>query len=485
MENTTILAGPYSKNETSNMNGKPLPGSSGAKTNVAYITMLTLVATLGGLLFGYDTGVISGAIDNVRDHFGLSEAMKAFVASSALLACIFGAGIAGPLSKSYGRRMSLVVASVLFFISAFGSAIPTSVTELVIYRMIGGVGVGIASMVSPMYIAEIAPPGIRGKLVSFNQLAIVLGFVIVYFVNYFIDRVGDDAWDIETGWRWMFGSECFPAGLFLLLLLAVPESPRWLVMKGKSDKAHKVLTKVGGLESVDNEIKEIQNSIAEQSQRARVNIFAKGLIGIVFIGVGLSVFQQITGINAILYYGPSIFESTGMAKDGALLNQIVVGISMMTFTFVAIFTVDKFGRKPLLMIGSLGMAISIFAVGFLFYFEVRNVLTLVFIVTYIASFSLSMGPVVWVLLSEMFPNKMRSAALSAAVAAQWLANYLVSQTFPILADDQGTLYAQFHGAFPFWLFGAFAILCVLFIKKYVPETKGKSLEELEKIWGQE
>jgi MFS transporter, SP family, xylose:H+ symportor len=450
-------------------------------TNTAYITGLTLVATLGGFLFGYDTGVIAGSGSYFKIYFDLSPAMQGFVVASALIGCMVGSLGSGLTSKSLGRKKSLMLAGILFFISALGSALPDSVTELVIYRIIGGVGVGLASAVAPMYIAEIAPANMRGKLVSINQMAIVLGFVVVFFVNYFIQDPIDNAWNVSTGWRYMFGSECIPAGLFFLLLFFVPRSPRWLMLKGKEEEALHVLTKVGGEEEAKREMVEIKASLSNNAGGGSFMSYPK-IVMILTIGIALSVFQQVTGINAILYYGNDIFIMMGAGADAAMINQIVVGLSMMTFTLIAIFTVEKFGRKPLLIIGTAGMGVAIFVFGQLIYGGILNVSNLVVLVLYIAFFSFSQGPIVWVYLSEIFPNKVRGVAMSIAVFAQWLANYAVSQTFPMMADPEGSLYQDYNGAFPFWLYGGFCVIAVFFIWKFVPETKGKSLEELETLW---
>ncbi len=451
------------------------------KNRTLYITAVALVATLGGFLFGYDTGVISGADKLIQAHYQLSPAEIGFVVSSALLGCMLGSFVSGVLARGLGRKRSLLVAAVLFFISALGSAIPDAATELVIYRLVGGIGVGLASAIAPMYIAEVAPARIRGKLVSVNQLAIVMGFVVVFFVNYFIKDPDDIVWNQETGWRYMFGSECIPAALFFFLLLLVPSSPRWLVLKGKREAALKVLTRVNGELRAKEELTEIEETLNNNSTQASFFAFPKiGLI--LLIGVALSFFQQITGINAILYYGPRIFESMNLEGDVAMINQIVVGLAMMIFTIVAIFTVEKFGRKPLLMIGTIGMGVCIFIFGQMTYMQYSGTGSLIALVGYIAFFSISQGPIVWVYLSEIFPNKVRGIAMSIAVFAQWAANYMVSQTFPIMADEKGALYQKYHGAFPFWLYGSFCLVAIIFIWKLVPETKGKTLEQLEAIW---
>ncbi|PWJ41911.1 D-xylose transporter XylE [Sediminitomix flava] len=448
--------------------------------NTTFIALITCVAALGGLLFGYDTAVISGAIGNLKTFFDLSSAEQGFAASSALGGCILGAGVAGMLSDRIGRRLALIIAGILFFISAVGSAVPDSFTEFIVYRIIGGVGVGIASILSPMYIAEIAPAHLRGRLVAINQFAIIFGMLVVYFVNYYIVLQGDISWNVDTGWRWMFGSEAIPAGLFTFLLITVPESPRWLAMKNKESQALGVLEKIGG--DAKAALNSIQKSLNAEGLVEKVSITAPWALKIVVIGSLISFFQQVTGINVFLYYAPEIFKNLGDGgTDTAMLQTIVVGAVNLLFTVIAIVSVDKFGRKPLLLIGSFGMGVCMIALGTAAYFQNTDVWLLVFVLGYIACFALSLGPVVWVLLSEIFPNSIRAVAMSIAVAVQWISNFIVSQTFPMMMDNQ-TLQDNFHGGFPFWVYGVMCMVTIVFVWKYVPETKGKSLEDMEALW---
>jgi len=462
-----------------------------------YLLKLTLVATLGGLLFGYDTGVISGTVGSLESYFvtpkGLSEnaasAFKGFLVSSALIGCIIGGAFSGLISKSIGRKKGLILAGVLFLISALGSSMPemfikpigeldhTFSTIFIIYRILGGIGVGLASMLSPLYIAEIAPAKIRGRLVSFNQLAIVAGFMVVYFVNYFISKGGgSDAWLNEVGWRWMFASETIPVGIFLTLLFLVPDTPRSLMLRGKEEEALHVLTSINGEKEANAILHDIKNSVVKSSGK----LLSFGWL-IIIIGIALSLFQQFVGINVVLYYAPEIFKKMDMSTNASLLFTIIVGIANFLFTIVAIKTVDKYGRKPLMIIGALGMAIAMFSLGFVFFSEATGYLALACMMLYVASFALSWGPVTWVLLSEIFPNKIRGRAMAIAVAAQWIANYLVSLTFPMM-DDNSYLTEHFNHGFAYWLYGLMSLLAMFFVIKLVPETKGKTLEELEKIW---
>lgn len=450
--------------------------------SIKYLVGICLVATLGGLLFGYDTGVINGSIKFVQMKYALDPAMKGWAASSALLACMFGAAFAGPVSDRFGRKRLLIVSAVLFLISAIGSAIPRNITEFIIYRFIGGLGVGAASMLSPMYIAEVSPARIRGRMVSVNQMAIVGGMLVVYFVNYFIAKFGgDETWNVERGWRWMFGSESLPATVLLVLSFVVPESPRWLTRQGRKEEALDILTKVDGADFAREEMVQIESAISRESESVG-QLFMPGMRIILVIGIVLAVLQQVTGINVFLYFGSDIFEKLGGDNiDAALLQQIVVGATMVVFTAIAIWSVDKVGRKPLMIIGSAGMGVSLFAMGMYGVMHSQGMWLLVFILGYIASFSLSVGPVVWVILSEIFPTKIRGRAMAIATVCLWLANTVVSQTFPMMNENE-YLVQKFNHGFPFFIYGFFCVVLVLFMMLAVPETKGKTLEEIEEYW---
>jgi SP family xylose:H+ symportor-like MFS transporter len=462
-----------------------------------YIRRLAIVASIGGLLFGYDTAVISGTVSSLEQYFiipmnmdvNASNAWLGFVVSSALIGCIIGGAIAGLLSAKIGRRMALIVASLLLLISAVGSAWPEfpfawpgtlgadGIYLFVFYRIIGGIGVGMASMLSPMYIAEIAPAEHRGRLVSWNQFAIIFGMLLVYFVNWGIARSGDTSWLDTIGWRWMFASEVLPATIFMSLLFTVPESPRYLMLTKRYDEARTVLQRLNPAQTVSRVYDEILDSVST-SERAPMLAFG---LKIVLIGMLVSAFQQFVGINVVLYYAPEIFKNMGASTDSALLQTIIVGAVNLIFTVVAINTVDKWGRRPLQILGAIVMAFSMISLAILFQIQSLGIVALIAMLVYIAGFAMSWGPVTWVILSEIFPNSIRSKAMALAVATQWIANYIVSFTFPIL-DNHPLLVEHFNHGFAYWIYGSMSILAAFFIWKWVPETKEKSLESLEDLW---
>ena len=455
-------------------------------------TGLTLIATLGGLLFGYDTAVISGAIGSIDANFitplnlpeTARDSLSGLTISSALFGCVLGGMLAGGLADRFGRKPTLLLSSVLFMICSLGSAWPEfglgvsgpdALLPFNLYRIVGGIGVGIASMVSPMYIAEIAPKEKRGRLVSFNQIAIVGGMVGVYFVNWAIARHGDEAWLNALGWRWMFASEVIPSLLFAGLLLFAPDTPRWLVMRGRDDEALSVLTRLGGA-APGSELREIEGSLVVRHEQ----LFAFGPLVIV-VGILLSVFQQFVGINAVLYYAPLMFKNMGASTDSSLLQTVVVGVANVAFTLVATGTVDHWGRKPLMLAGAVVMAFAMLTLGTLFATDSLGLGALLVMLVYIAGFAFSWGPVVWVLLAEIFPNSIKGRAMGIAVTAQWIANLLVSWSFKVM-DGNSALNGAFHHGFAYWVYGVMSILAALFVWRWVPETKGQSLEAIQGLW---
>ena len=448
--------------------------------SMTYVFLVTLVAALGGLLFGYDTGVINGAIGPLKAHFDLTPRSQGWATGCALLGCALGAAGAGAFSDRFGRKKVLILSAVFFLASAIGTALPRTVAAFILYRILGGIGVGAASISSPMYIAEISPARIRGRMVSINQFAIVTGFLVVYFVNYFIALQGNDAWNQQVGWRWMFGSESLPALMLLALLFFVPESPRWLTKQGRESEAVGILARVNGATYAQTELAEIKDAVAHESGSLKQLLLPRMKIVLV-IGIVLAVLQQVTGINVFLYFGTEIFKKMGSGTNAALLQTVIVGAVNLTFTIIAIWTVDKLGRKPLMMIGSTGMGVCLLAMGVAAYVQSTGLWILLFILGYIACFALSVGPVTWVILSEIFPTRIRGRAMAIATICLWIANYIVSQTFPMM-DENPWLLATFHRALPFWLYGLFCAMLLLFVWLFVPETKGKTLEQIERHW---
>ena len=439
------------------------------KNYTNYLLTITIAVAMGGFLFGYDTAVISGTVGFLRDKFSLTPAMEGWVVSSGILGAIFGAIIAGPLADKFGRKPSLWMAAILFMVSAVGSALAATSDLLVIARIVGGIGFGMASMLSPLYIAEVAPAKMRGRLVSVNQLAIVSGMFIVYFVNYLIQKNGVGDWNVTTGWRWMFGSEVLPAALFMSLLLLIPESPRWLCKTGKTKEAKNVLAKLQAPETIPSEIRAIQDSLKGKDASISDLIKPKYKAALI-IGILLAIFQQASGINAILYYAPEIFKAAGESASNAFAQTIIIGATNLIFTLIAIATVDSLGRKKLLIIGNAIMTICLLLVGFGYGGEGGSYL-LIAVIGYIAAFAISVGPVTWVVISEIFPTQLRGTAMSVATGVLWLMNWIITQTFPIAIDRIGS-------ASTFLIYAAMAFLSLLFVAFALPETKGKSLEEI-------
>ena len=462
--------------------------TQGSKT---YLFSIVLVAVLGGLLFGYDTAVISGAerglqafFEGAKD-FTYTNVLHGFTSSSALIGCIIGSALSGLFAGKFGRKKSLFIAGICFFLSAAGSYYPEFLffpkgvaskslwVAFNLYRVLGGIGVGMASAICPMYIAEVAPANKRGKLVSWNQFAIIFGQLVVYFVNFLIiqSHKNDPAvveWTNQVGWRLMFGSECVPAGLFALLILLVPETPRYLVMSGQESKALDVLTRINGSSVASQVLSDIKSTVVEKKEK----LLAYGFL-VIFIGCMLSVFQQFVGINAVLYFAPRIFESMGMGNP--MTQTVLMGIVNISFTLVAIFTVEKLGRKPLLITGSLGMAVGAIGVALADALPgVPGIVGVLSIMIYSASFMFSWGPICWVLISEIFPNTIRGAAVAIAVACQWISNFIVSSTFVPLYT--------WSPAFTYGMYALFCIIAAVFVWKLVPETKGKTLEDMTALW---
>ena len=482
-----------------------------SKGNPGLVAALTVAATLGGLLFGYDTAVISGVTDAITHNFvlprHLSQAdanyLSGLAISIALLGCVIGAAIAGPLSTRIGRRAGLLIAGVLFFVSSLGAGYPEffwsifgatgyhALTPFLGYRVLGGMAIGMASMLAPMYIAEVAPPSSRGMLVTFQQIAIVVGITLVYFVNYAIQAGHTRAYLMTTAWRHMLASAAIPAALLIIFMLMVPETPRYLVLKDRDSEALALLKRLVGEREAQPTLQQIKATLIEHTRP----LITFGSLVLV-VGILLSVFQQVVGINAVLYYAPHMFENMGASTTQALWDSAIYsGVTMTVFTLIATFTVDKIGRKPLLVAGALIMSVAMIFLGFLFDRHLVSAtvtqagaaggngsyIALAAVVLYILGFSFSWGPVVWVMLSEIFPNSIRGKAMSIAVAAQWIMNFIVSSTFPVM-DGSSALNARFNHVFAYWVYGICALLAALFVMRFVPETKGRPLESIQELW---
>ena len=440
------------------------------KVNFRYLLTISVVTALGGLLFGFDISVISGTIPFLQEFFELNESMKGWVVSSALIGCILGASYAGRLGDKFGRKNILLVVSILFGISAIGSGLSNSISTFIFYRVLGGIAVGGASVLAPMYIAEVSPAHLRGRMVSINQLTIVIGISMAYYSNYFLLQIGENAW------RWMFAAEAVPALLFFVALFIVPESPRWLVARHQEEKAKHILQKVAGFDFARFELQEIKESLAGSEKRGTLkDAFQKKYSVILFLGIFLAVFQQWSGINVIFFYAPDIFAKANMGVDAALFQTTLIGVMNVLFTILAMRVIDKIGRKKLMLIGSAGMAVCYVFIGYLFQIErTADWMLLTFILLTPAFFAFGLGPTVWVVLSEIFPNKIRGAAMSVATFSLWVASYLLTLTFPIFVE-------ALSAGITFWIYAVICIIGFTVIFKYLPETKGVSLEKLERM----
>ncbi len=437
--------------------------------NNSYVFLISFIAALGGLLFGFDIAIISGAVPFIKDYFQLNEIELGWGVSALLVGCIPGAMLAGRLADQFGRKNILICIAILFAVTSILTAIASDFTLFIIARLLGGLAVGATSVISPLYIAEIAPANIRGKLVSLNQLTITIGIFVSYFINFLLHDIG------ENNWRWMFASGAVPAIVFFGFLFFVPESPRWLFSHGKRPEALKILERIGG---VDNAVIEFNESNTERSnvKGKLLELFSRPYRRPAIVGIVLAIFVQISGINTIIDYAPIILKSAGNSLDTALFQTFIIGFINFAFTFIAIFTIDKVGRKPLYIIGSTGMTISLalLGLGFLVGYA-EGVVGLILILFFIAFFAAFIGPVFWVLMSELFPERIRGVAISIAVFTNWLTNFVVVLFFPYVLKNAG-------GAVTFFFLALMALLMLIFTKKFVPETKGRTLEEIDQQW---
>lgn len=433
-----------------------------------YVVFIAAVAAMGGLLFGFDTAVISGTINFIQPYFGLSEVGLGWTVSSLLFGCIIGVSTAGQIGDKFGRKKMLMSAALLFLLSAVGSALSTKLYIFLISRFIGGLGVGVASVLSPMYIAEISPAKYRGRLVSLNQLAIVIGILVAFFTNYLLVGTG------ENNWRYMLLVMAIPAILLFISLFFVPESPRWLITKNEEDVALKVLVKTSNEESANKELESIRQTLQNQEESHYHELFRPGVKSIMWMGIFLAIFQQITGINTVMYYAPKIFSQIGQNTDAALLQTIAIGGTNLIFTIIGMLVIDRIGRKSLILIGSIGMMIMLLALCTIYFLNMATAhLVLIFILGYIAFFAASLGPALWVVVSEIFPNRLRNKGMSIAVVGLWIACTIVTIAFPVMLK-------ALSGGITFLIFALICGINIWYVANYVPETKGKTLEELEK-----
>lgn len=442
----------------------------------SYVILISCAAALGGLLFGYDTAVISGAVGFLQIKFSLTSAEVGWVTSCILIGCAIGVSVAGILSDLFGRKKILALSAIIFALSSLGAAFSSSYLVLVIWRMLAGVGIGLTSLITPLYIAEMAPADVRGKLVSVSQLAITIGIFIVYFINAAIASGSGNAWNVSTGWRWMMGIGVIPSALFLIALIPAGESPRWLAQHGKKGEALKVLKKVESNELVaKQQFEEIQKAETAVDDTKFSDLFNKTWLPVLIIGVLLALFQQFSGSNAIMYYAPEIFKGAGFGQNGAFMATVSIGVINMVITVVSLGLVDRIGRKKLLGWGSLAMSLCLLVVAICFFTRASTAITLTFILLAIASYAISLAPVTWLLISEIFPSKIRGRAMSICTVVLWLSDFTLSYTFPILTQNIGE-------GWTFMLYVVVTALSALFVWKMVPETQGKSLEEIEGYW---
>jgi len=464
-----------------------LSGSSAGDSvnKTAYLIMICLISTLGGFLFGYDTAVISGTLTFVRAQFQMEALLEGWFVGSALLGCVIGVAFAGILADHFGRKMALVLSAVLLLVSAVGCMIAGDLTVLILYRWIGGLGVGVASMLSPLYISEVSAPGIRGRMVSLYQLAITIGILAAYFANAELLSLGQVRRFEEGGfwqwvisaevWRGMFGAEALPGVIFLMLLFFVPESPRWLMVRKREAEARGVLNRIMSEEAAEREVGEIRDILSQEQSTWR-QLLAPGIRSAVLIGMALAILSQFSGINAIIYYGPRIFESAGFGVGGSLSGQVIIGVVNVLFTLIAIWKIDRMGRRVLLMVGCVGMIVSHLAIGTVFYTgQTGGTHLMIFIPMFIAFFAFSYGPVIWTLLSEIYPNAARGRAMSIATLTLWVGTFIRGQTVPGMLEK-----LQPYGTF--WLFSVMLVPAIWITWKLVPETKGLTLEQIERYW---
>ncbi|TWI54937.1 SP family xylose:H+ symportor-like MFS transporter [Pseudomonas duriflava] len=450
--------------------------------DIGYVLRICAVAALGGILFGYDTAVISGAVDSLREYFSLSPAETGWAVSNVVIGCVIGALSAGWIAGRLGRKKALVLAAALFTISAIGAAVVDSFVWFVIYRIIGGLAVGLASTVSPMYMSEVSPKGMRGRALGMQSIAIVGGQVVVFIVNYLIAKGVTEAWLVEYGWRWMIGSEVVPCILFCIMVFMIPESPRWQVMVGQDEKALRTLTRISNAEHAGRLLKEIKDSLQQNLQACpqKLELRKSGLGLILFVGCMLAMLQQVTGVNVMMYYAPMVLKGVTASTESALFQTIWIGVMQWVGTLAGVWLIDRVGRVPLMRYGTIGAIAGLLTTSYSMYTYQSGYLTLFGMLLFMLTYAMSWGVGTWVLISEIFPNRLRSLGMSVAVCCMWIANFLVTQTFPMI-NEHPYLMDTFNGAFPMWLFAGCCVFCYWFVSRFVPETSGISLERMEGV----
>lgn len=447
----------------------------------AYVYFVAVVASLGGLLFGYDTAVISGAVNYFEAYFSLTSAELGWGVSSALVGCILGSVLSGALSSRFGRKKSLILCAILFFIGALGTAFPSTFGQFVFFRIVGGVGMGIASFVVPVYLAEIAPRDKRGALGTFYQFAIAFGILLTYLINYVVQSSGEHSWLIDTGWRWMFGLGAIPAAILLIVSQVVPESPRWLTQKGRDDECLTLLERINGDRQQARKIhQEIKEDLANVTHSK--GVFAAGLGSVLLLAIALQVLSQSTGINVVIYYATKLLNSIGTGGTGTIwgnvfFQNVLIGLAVALSVFVALYYIERSGRKLLMIWGCVSVATSLLIIGFAVWLQMTGVWLLAVIIFFIFAFGGTIGPLTWIVVSEISPNSHRATIVSIATVFFWLTNVVVAQTFPMI-NDNPVLISMFHGAFPFFIYGGVTMVFLWVCIRFLPETKGRSLEEI-------
>ncbi|MDR2949900.1 MAG: sugar porter family MFS transporter [Prevotella sp.] len=450
--------------------------------NSSYLLLITFVSAMGGLLFGYDWVVVGGAKPFYEVFFDITDSpyMQGWVMGSAILGCLIGVMVSGSLSDRYGRKPLMIIASLVFIVAAIGTGISDTLSWFIVYRVLGGIGIGIASNLSPMYIAEVSPANVRGKFVSLNQLTVVIGILSAQLVNWMIaDPIapGEDilqSWNGQMGWRWMFWAGGVPAVFFFIMIFIVPESPKWLGTQLKFDKSEKILTKIGGKEYAQSEVAALRASLSEVTEKVDFRLLFKGKMPkILLIGIVIAAFQQWCGINVIFNYAQEIFSAAGYGVSDILFNIVITGVTNVIFTIVGMYAVDKLGRRSLLLFGAIGLACIYAILGACYYFQISGMAVLVLVMLAIACYAMTLAPITWVVISEIFPTRIRGMAMAVSTFSLWTACFVLTYTFPLLNNGLGA-----YGTF--WLYGIICLLGFVFVKKNLPETKGKSLEEIEK-----